>query len=148
MRRARLLPLVAAVALFLGAGSARALEEVSLLTNDGTLHAIRSGTAIELGVDGPGINPYSNLVEWASKAQDGTVSVAVLPDTVSGSVKHDLQLVFDDQTGTLVLLWMEDGSYSQVRVGTYKAGAWTTAWLLPSQGISKAYNPQMQITHQ
>jgi len=148
MRRTRLLPLLAALALFLGAGSARALEEVSLLASDGTLHDLRSGTAIELGVDGPGIRPDSNLIEWAAKAQDGTVTLAILPDTVSGSLKHDLQLVFDDQTGTLVLLWTEDGSYSQVRVGTYSAGTWKTAWLLPSQGISRAYNPSMLVTHQ
>ena len=148
MRRARFLPLFAALALSLAAGSARGLEEVSLLTTDGTLHDLRSGTAIELGVDGPGVRPDSNLIEWAAKAQDGTVSMAILPDTVSGSVKRGLQLAYDDQTGTLVLLWTEDGSYSQVRVGTYSSGTWTTAWLLPSQGISKAYNPQMQITHQ
>ncbi len=150
MRRARLLPLLVlmALALLAPAPAARALEEVSLLTTDGTLHDLRSGTAIELGVDGAGIRPDSNLIEWASRAQDGTVTLAILPDTVSGSVKRDLQLVYDDQTGTLVLLWTEDGSYSQVRVATYAGGAWTTAWLLPSQGISKAFNPQMQITHQ
>jgi hypothetical protein len=148
MRRARLLPLIAAAALFLGAGSARALEEVSLLTNDGTLHDLRSGTAIELGVDGNGIRPDSNLIEWAAKGQDGTVTMAILPDSISDSLKRNLQVVFDDQTGTLVLLWTEDGSYSQVRVGTYSAGAWKTAWLLPSQGISRAYNPRMLVTHQ
>ena len=148
MRRARFLPLLAALALLLGAGSARALEEVSLLTTDGTLHDLRSGTAIELGVDGPGIRPDSNLIEWASRAQDGTVSMAILPNTVSAAVKHDLQLAFDDQTGTLLLLWTEDGPYSQVRVGTLNAGAWTNSGLLPSQGISRAYNPRMLVTHQ
>lgn len=148
MRRARLLPLLAALALLWPAGTARALEEVSLLTTDGTLHDLRSGTAVELGVDGPGIRPDSSLIEWAARAQDGTVSLAVLPDTVSGSAKRDLQLAFDDQTGTLILLWTEDGSYSQVRVGVYSGGTWTTSWLLPSQGISRAYNARMVVTHQ
>ncbi len=148
MRRARLLPILAALALLLPSTAARALEEVSLLTTDGTLHDLRAGTAIELGVDGSGIRPDSNLIEWAAKAQDGTVSLAILPDTVSGSVKHDLQLAFDDQTGVLILLWTEDGSYSQVRVGVYSAGTWTTSWLLPSQGISRAYNARMTVTHQ
>jgi hypothetical protein len=148
MRRARFLPLFAALALLLSAGSARALEEVSLLTTDGTLHDLRAGTAIELGVDGPGIRPDSNLIEWAAKAQDGTVSLAILPDTVSGAVKHDLQLAYDDQTATLLLLWTEDGPYSQVRVGTLNAGAWTNVGLLPSQGLSLAYNARMVVTHQ
>ena len=148
MRRARRLPLFLTLALLAPAGIARALEEVSLLTTDGTLHVVQSGTAVELGVDGPGIRPDANLIEWSSKAQDGTVSLAIVPDTVSVSVKHHLQLAYDDQTGKLLLLWTEDRSYSQVRMGILSAGAWTTSGLLPSQGLSRAFNARMLITHQ
>src|SRR5262249_47765987 len=60
-----------------------------------------------------------------------------------------LAAVFDEQTQTLVLLWTEDNSgYTQVRVGVERQGAWTNSGLLPTQGISKAFNPQMVITHQ
>ena len=142
---ARLLTAVAYVAL---PGLALALEEQSLLTTAGTLHVVRTGRAVDLGVDAASISPLSNLIEWTSRAQDGTLSMAILPDSVSVSEKHGLQLAFDDQTQTLLVLWIEEGGYWQVRVGALHNGIWTNSGLVPSQGISRAYNPQLIITHQ
>jgi hypothetical protein len=126
-----------------------ALEEVSLLTSDGTLHVLRTGAALDLGVTDAGISPSQTLVEWSSRAQDGTVSMAILPKTISYSAKHDLDLAYDEQTSTLLVLWTEDvAPFSEIRVAVLRAGAWTNSLLLPSAGISRAYNPQMLVTHQ
>jgi hypothetical protein len=126
-----------------------ALEETSLLTADGTLHVISTGTAVDLGVTGAGISAQQTLVEWSSRAQDGTVSVAILPQTISYSAKHGLDLAYDEQTGTLLVLWTEDvAPFSEIRVGVLRGGVWTNSMLLPSVGISRAYNPQMLVTHQ
>jgi hypothetical protein len=125
-----------------------AFEEKSLLTSDGTLHVLRSGAAVDLGVTDAGISPQQTLVEWSSRTQDGTVSVGILPQTVSYSEKHGLDLSYDEQTATLLVLWTEDVSaFSQVRVGVLRDGAWTNSMLLPSAGISRAYNPKMLVTH-
>ncbi|HKD18750.1 MAG TPA: hypothetical protein VKG23_12940 [Thermoanaerobaculia bacterium] len=150
MRRRALLPslLLAAAAAMLP-GAASALEEVSLLTSDGTLHDVRSGTALELGVVDNSIPPTAYLIDWTSKAQDGTVTMAILPDTVSYFAKYGLDLVYDDQTSTLLLLWTENiSAYSQIRIGVLSNGAWTNSMLVPSSGISQAANPQMLVTHQ
>lgn len=149
MRRPGLLPRLAlGLALALGARFACAGEQQTLLTTDGTLHVLEAGRAIDLGVDDPAIRPDANVIQWTSKAQDGTISMAILPGTASTSLKHGLQLAFDEQTATLLLLWTEDGSYSQVRVGVLSNGAWTNSGLLPDQGISMAFNPRMAVTHQ
>jgi hypothetical protein len=150
MRRRALLPsLLLAAAAALLPGVASALEEVSLLTSDGTLHDVRSGTALELGVVDPSISPTAYLIDWTSRAQDGTVTMAILPDTVSYFKKHGLDLAYDDQTSTLLLLWTEDiSAYSQIRIGVLANGAWTNSMLVPSSGISQAVNPQMIVTHQ
>jgi hypothetical protein len=125
-----------------------ALEEKTLLTSDGTLHVLRSGAAVDLGVTDAGISPQATLIEWSSRAQDGTVSVAILPETVSYSTKHGLDLAYDEQTATLLALWTEDVSaFSQIRIGVLRGGAWTNSMLLPSAGISRAYNPKMLVTH-
>jgi len=148
MRRNRFLLLLLAAALTALPGVCAAVEEQSLLTGDGTLHVVRAGLAVDLGVQGPGISPQSNLIEWTSRAQDGTVSVAVLPGTVSYQAKHGLELAYDDQTASLLLLWTEDVSaFSQIRVGVLRNGAWTNSSLLPSAGTSRAHNPQMLVTH-
>ena len=159
MRRSVLPRLLFAALLALLPGAARAieallpaatptLEERSLLTSDGTLHVLRSGTALDLGVTGAGISPAQTLVEWSARAQDGTVSMAILPGTVSYSVKHDFDLAYDEETATLLVLWTEDVSaFSQIRVGVLRDGAWTNSMLLPSAGISRAYNPKMLVTH-
>ncbi len=140
--------LLAALALAALPSLALALEEQSLLTTDGTLHVVRTGRAVDLGVDDASIPPRSNLIEWTSRAQDGTLSMAIIPDTVSLNEKHGLQLVFDDQTQTLLVLWIDEGGYWQVRVGALHQGVWTNSGLIPSQGISRAYNPRMALAHQ
>jgi hypothetical protein len=149
MRHHRILQLLAlAAALIALPGVCTAVEERSLLTADGTLHVLRAGTAVDLGVQGAGISPQSNVIEWSSRSQDGTVSVAILPGTVSYQAKYGLDLAYDDQTATLLLLWTEDVSaFSQIQVGILRGGAWATSMLLPSAGISRAYNPKMLVTH-
>ena len=105
MRRRAFFPsLLFAAAAALLPGVASALEEVSLLTSDGTLHDLRTGTALELGVVDKNISPNAWLIDWTSRAQDGTVTMAILPDTVSFFDKHGLDLAYDDQTQTLLLL--------------------------------------------
>jgi len=150
MRRRALFPsLLFAAAAALLPGVASALEEVSLLTSDGTLHDLRTGTALELGVVDKNISPNAWLIDWTSRAQDGTVTMAILPDTVSFFDKHGLDLAYDDQTQTLLLLWTEDVSaYSQIHIGVLNGGTWTNSMLVPSSGISQAVNPQMLVTHQ
>jgi hypothetical protein len=148
MRRNRLPMLVLAAVLTALPGVCAAVEEHSLLTADGTLHVVRAGAAIDLGVQDAGISPQANVIEWSSRSQDGTVSVAIVPGTVSYQQKHGLELAYDDQTASLLLLWTEDiSAFSQIRVGVLRAGTWTNSSLLPSAGISRAHNPQMLVTH-
>jgi hypothetical protein len=147
MRRA-LLSVAAAALLALVAAVSRA-EQQSLLTSDGTVHTIASGRAVDLGVENLAQSPENVVLEWTKVAPDGTVRSSIIPGTDSSSVKRGLQTAFDEQTQTLVLMWTEDyKGYSQVRVGVMRQDAWTNSGLLPSQGISKAYNPQMVISHQ
>jgi hypothetical protein len=147
MRRV-LLSLAAAALLALTAGTSLA-EEHSLLTSDGTVHTIASGKAIDLGVENLAQSPDNVVLEWTRVASDGTISSSIIPGTDSSSAKRGLQTAFDEQTQTLILMWTEDyKGYSQVRVGVMRQGAWTNSGLLPSQGISKAYNPQMVVSHQ
>lgn len=148
MRRSGFLrALLAAATLALVPVAAFALEEQSLLTPDGVLHVVRSGHAIDLGIgEAP---PDSILIEHSSRAQDGSVTLAILPGSESYQDKRGLQLGYDDETRTLLLLWTEDiSAYSHIRVGVFRDGVWTNSPLLPSQGISRAYNPEMRVTHQ
>jgi hypothetical protein len=149
MRRAGLLrAFFAAAALAAAPAFVAALEEHSLLTPDGTLHVVRTGSAAELGVDG--VAPDSLLVEHASRAQDGATTLGIVPDSVSYQQKRGIQLGYDEESKTLLLIWTEDisAAYSHIRVGVLKDGAWTNMPLLPSQGIARSHNPQMRITHQ
>lgn len=137
-----------AAALVAVPGLCAAVEERSLLTPDGTLHVVRSGAAVDLGVQDAGISPQMKLIEWSSRAQDGTVSVSILPGTLSYQDKYGLDLAYDEQTATLLLLWTEEiSAFSQIRVGVLRDGTWTNSMLMPSAGISRAYNPKMLVTH-
>jgi len=148
MRRAGVLrALLAAAALAIAPALVFALEEQSLLTPDGTLHVLRAGKAIDLGL--AEARPESILIEHATRAQDGTETVAILPGSESYQDKRGLQLGYDEETRTLLLLWTEDiSAYSHIRVGVFRDGVWSNSALLPSQGISRAYNPEMRVTHQ
>jgi hypothetical protein len=139
---------LAASLLFAGAAGLRA-EEKSLLATDGTLYSVRSGLAADLGVSAPGIRPTDNLIEWTSVAQDGKHALGIIPNTVSANTKTNLDLAFDSQSASLVLLWKEELSVLNVlHLGLFKGGTWKSLDLLPSLGFAHAYNPQMLLSHQ
>ncbi len=149
MRHRKLRLFFAIAALVALPGLCRALEEQSLLTADGTLHVVRAGKAIDLGIADQTPSPDNFVIEWTSRAQDGTIAMAIVPGTVSYQEKRGLQLAYDEPTGKLLLMWIEQVSaFSHVRVGVLQNGAWTNSALMPLEGISKAYNPQMRVTHQ
>lgn len=150
MPRSRFLRAFLVAALAVAAPSwALALEEQSLLTSDGTLHVVRSGKAVDLGVPDAGIDPESIVIDWTSRAQDGAVTTQIVPGTVSYQDKHGLQLEYDGESSTLLLVWTENVSaYSHIRIGVLHDGIWTNSALLPTEGISRARNPQMRVTHQ
>jgi hypothetical protein len=126
-----------------------AFEEQSLLTPDGTLHVVRAGRASDLGITALTPSPDSFAIYWGSRAQDGTVTRAIVPGTLSYQEKRGLQLAFDETTGKLLLLWIEEVSaYSHVRIGVLQNGVWTNSPLLPQQGLTRAFNPVMRVTHQ
>jgi hypothetical protein len=154
MTLARRTFLIAAAAAFALAAS-RALaadgssyDERSLLASDGTLYVVRSGSAADLGISG-GFSPSDRLIEWSLRKQDGTVQQGLVPETVNGDLKQDLQLAYDEPTRSLVLLWNEDLTVLNVlRFGIFRDGAWAVANLLPNLGFAHAYNPQMLLSHQ
>ena len=137
-----------AAGLLLASSDARA-EEKSLLAPDGTVFTVRAGTAADLGVSGKGIRPDDNLIEWASLAQDGKRGLGLIPNTTSAHPKRNLDLAFDDQSASLILLWKEDLSVLDVlHLGVFKQGNWKQLDLLPNLGMAHAYNPKMLLSHQ
>ena len=144
LRRLVLAATLALSAFALLPGSASALEEQSLLTADGTLHDVRTGTAVDLG---DVKDDY--VVEWASRLQDGTIATAIIPGTDNGNLKRGIRITYDEQTGTFLAIWTESiSALSQIQIATYRNGRWTNTGLLPNGGFSGAYNPQMLVTHQ
>ena len=124
-----------------------AFEEQSLLTPDGSLHTVRAGKAVDLGISGTP-SPDNFVIDWTARAQDGTIQTAIIPGTISYQEKRGLQLTYDEATGKLVLIWIEEVSaYSHVRVGVLQDDVWTNSPLMPTQGISRAYNPQVTLVH-
>jgi len=145
---AALLALAPAVAIAADTAGAPVYEEKSLLSPDGTLFVVRAGSAADLGIAGP-FAPTDKLVEWSSRAQDGTISSGIIPDTDNADVKHNLELAYDDPTDSLVLLWNEELTVLNVlRLGVFRNGVWSVGNLLPSLGMTHAYNPQMLLSHQ
>jgi hypothetical protein len=131
-----------------GNGTSPAYEEKSLLASDGTLYVVRAGSAVDLSLAGGSFNPNDRLIEWSSRGSDGTVAKGIIPDAVNGDLKHNLQLSYDEPTGSLVLLWKQEVTILNVlRIGIFKNGAWTVRNLLPTLGFAHAYNPQILLSH-
>lgn len=152
----RLLALLFAAALFgLPAVAARAVEnnlsvvgEKSLLTPDGTLYVVRAGLAANLGIAGGDVNPNSYVIEWSSRSQDGTVAVGLVPGTVGQNIKRNLDLAYDEQSGSLILLWKEEVTIlNYLHLAIRRNGAWSQADFLPDSAFTFAFNPQMLLSH-
>lgn len=142
--------LVAAALLLLAAGpGVLRADEKALLAPDGTLYGVRSGAAADLGVAGPGIRPDDKVIEWSSLSQDGQRAMGLVPNTVSGNPKTNLDLAYDDLGHSLILLWKEDVSVLNVlHLGVLQGGTWKQMDLLPNLGFAHAYNPQMLLSRQ
>jgi hypothetical protein len=104
---------------------------------------------VDLGIADLSLNADMFVIDWTSRAQDGTIQTSVVPGTMSYQGKRGLQLNYDESTGKLVLVWIEEiSAFSHVRVGVLHDGLWTNSALQPTQGISRAHNPQVRLTHQ
>jgi len=125
------------------------IEERSLLTPDGTLYEVRAGLATDLGAAGGSINPSDFVIEWTSRRQDGTIAIGLLPGTGNRIVKRNLDLAYDELTGSLVLLWKEEMTVlNYLRLAVFRNGVWSQADFLPSFVFTFAYNPRMLLSHQ
>jgi hypothetical protein len=143
----RLAAFAVALGLFAFAGPAGA-EEKSLLSADGTLYQVHSGLAADLGLAGDNLEPDHYVIEWAARKQDGTVRLGIVPETQNRNVKRNLDLAFDEASQSLLLLWKEEvAPLNVLQLGVLRDGAWTTSTLLPNLGFSKAFNPQMRLSH-
>jgi hypothetical protein len=160
MTRSTLRPLLpaaifalAAGAAFAGAGTVVAQpgkpqEQTSLLAPDGTLYTVASGHASDLGLAEPNVIQSDNVIAWSLRRQDGSVEQGLVPDTVGQSLKRNLELAYDEPSGSLILLFKEDLTVLNVlRLGIFKNGAWTLTNLLPNLGFAHAYNPQILLSH-
>ena len=146
-RRYSLRSLLVAAAFVAGAAMPAAAEEKSLLAADGTLYEVRAGLAVDLGIAGGDAAPDDFLIEWSERRQDGSVQVGIVPGSVGRTAKRNLDLAFDERTGSLLLLWKEEVTpLTVLQLGVLRAGAWKTSLLLPNLGFSKAYNPQMRLS--
>jgi len=151
----RSLLFAAAFGLFAGAAfgadavSAKALAEKSLLAPDGTLYTVRSGHVSDLNISDSGVLPTDNVIAWSFRRPDGSVGQGLVPDTVGQSLKRNLDLAYDESTGSLVLLFKEDLTVLNIlRLGIFRDGGWTMTNLLPNLGFAHAYNPQILLSHQ
>jgi hypothetical protein len=125
-----------------------AIPKKTLLTTDGTLWGVRTGTLGDLG-DDVGLDPATFAVEWSSVAQDGTIQQGVLTSSASGNPKTSLDLTFDERTGSLVILWREDAPIlNQLHLAVLQAGQWSFVDLVPNMAFPQAFNPQMLLSHQ
>ena len=98
---------------------------------------------------GLGLPPSDFAVVWSSVEQDGAKAAGVIPGASNSMPKTGLDLVVDEPTGTLVVLWREENFVlNKIRLAIARSGVWTLTNLLPNVGFPHAYNPQMLLTHQ
>jgi hypothetical protein len=142
------LGLLAGAAFAADAVAAKPTEEKSLLAPDGTLYTVRSGHVSDLNVSDTGVLSTDNVIAWSSRKPDGSVGQGLVPDTVGQSLKRNLDLAYDESTGSLVLLFKEDLTVLNIlRLGIFRDGGWTMTNLLPNLGFAHAYNPQILLSH-
>jgi hypothetical protein len=136
-----------AAAFIAGLSMPAAAEEKSLLAADGTLYEVQAGLAADLGL-AEGTAPDDYVIEWTARDQDGAIHVGVVPGTQNRNVKRNLDLAYDEVSSSLLLLWKEELTpISTLQIGVLHDGSWKTSLLLPNLGFSKAYNPQMRLSH-
>jgi hypothetical protein len=73
--------------------------------------------------------------------------MGIIPNTTGPSAKTNLDVVYDDSTGTLIALWKEElAVVNTLHLGVFSKGSWKALDLLPNLGFAHAYNPQMLLS--
>jgi hypothetical protein len=143
----RLLPLTLLALLMAGTAPLFALQN-SLLAPTGTLYVVRAGTARDLGVAGNYAAANDNVITWESLGQDGVRQNGLIPGVGGTTLKGNLDLAYDEQSASLIVLFREDVSLLHVlHIGIFRGGQWTVSDLLPNLGFPHAYNPRMLLSH-
>ena len=146
LRRLSAGPLLLAAIVVCGLAAPAAAEEKSLLASDGTVYNVRSGTAADLGLEN--LSPDDYVIAWSATEQNLTVRRGVIPETTTRTVKKNLDLAWDEVTGSLLVLWKEEVSVLNVlQIGVLRNGTWIVSDLLPNLGFAHAFNPQMRLSH-
>lgn len=143
-------PALALALLLLVAGVASAeVQKRTLLASDGTLYQVQTGLVSELALVGSGLPPSDFAIAWSSVKQDGAKAAGVIPGASNSMPKTGLDLVVDEPTSTLVVLWREENFVlNKIRLAIARSGVWTLTNLLPNAGFPHAYNPKMLLTHE
>src|SRR5512132_2399859 len=148
MKRVAFRSLLAAAIVAIAVVAPARAEEKSLLTADGTLYEIRSGRVADLGLAGSGLLPDDYVIEWAARTQDGSLRAGVVPGTQTRNPKRNLDLAYDQESASLLLLWREDLSLLNVlQLGVFHEETWRISPLLPNLGFAHCFNPQMRLSH-
>ena len=71
-----------------------------------------------------------------------------MPGTDNRTVKRNIDLAYDEPSGSLVLLWKEELTVlNYLRLAILRKGVWSQADFLPSDVFTFAYNPRMLLSH-
>ena len=144
----RLFTFAAVVLLFSGAQTLSAVESKSLLATDGTLYVVRAGTGAEFGMAGNYALPTDVVLQWSSLRQDGATAGGLIPGVAGTGLKHNLDLAYDEPSGSLIVLWTEEAPLlNLLHLGIFHANQWQVSDLLPNLGFPRALNARMILSH-
>ena len=149
-RRGLLGWLLASLALAALPAAGFAAEEHSLLTPDGTLHVVRAGRAVDLGVRRRGL-PTSYVIDWSSaqpgrqrsrpRSCRGPIRAATSAASSSPSTSRPRRCSFSGPRRCLGVLPGPGRRAPRRKLDEFRRSFRIT-------GISGAYNPRMLLTHQ
>jgi hypothetical protein len=130
------------------AATARA-DDRSLLTPDGTLFRVESGTYQSLVPGGAEAQPSDYVILWTAKSQTGEVRSGLIPGTATPEVKDQFDLAWDSISQTLLVVWTNRFTVvNSVDFAIYHGGEWTKSSLPASSPFTFAANPKLVLTHQ
>lgn len=139
-----------ALALFLAAAPAAHATQSrdAAVGADGELFIVRAGDYGELFPEGGLADPANPALALEIAYPGRETQVLLVPGTEMGEVEKNASLLFEDETGTLFLLWQteKNGIHSWLNLIGFHDGDWTEPIEITGSPFGWKSSPQLAIT--
>lgn len=118
--------------------------------SEGEIYTVQKGAYGELFPEEGLASPDNSALALEVNRSDGTTERLLVPGTETGHIEDSPSILFEDESGTLFLLWHSKVNviHSQLNLIGFRDGAWTESIEVSGNPFSWKSSPQLAVSRE